>query len=44
VEAKFVRLTKRFLKESEARAITSFVWNIERQRRVAALPELCVVR
>ena len=44
VEAKFARLTKRFLKESEARSITEFVWNIERQRRVAALPELCVVR
>jgi 2-methylcitrate dehydratase len=43
VEAKFRRLTGKFLKEAEARAITDFVWNIEK-RRVAALGELCVVR
>jgi 2-methylcitrate dehydratase len=43
VEAKFRRLTGKFLKEAEARAITDFVWDLEK-RRVAALGELCVVR
>ncbi|MDA4113671.1 MAG: MmgE/PrpD family protein [Thaumarchaeota archaeon] len=43
VEAKFRRLTARFLKEAEAHEITDFVWNLEK-RRVATLGELCVVR
>jgi 2-methylcitrate dehydratase len=43
VEAKFRRLTGKFLKETEARAITDFVWNLEK-RRVPTLGELCVVR
>ncbi|MGA2199311.1 MAG: MmgE/PrpD family protein [Nitrososphaerales archaeon] len=44
VEAKFRRLTKRFLKESATREILDFVWNLEKQRRVATLGELCLVR
>jgi 2-methylcitrate dehydratase len=43
VEAKFRRLTARFLKEAEAHEITDFVWNLEK-RRVATLGELCMVR
>ncbi len=44
VELKFRRLTKRFLKESATREILDFVWNLEKQRQVAALGELCLIR
>jgi len=43
VEAKFRRLISRFMGESAAREIADFVWNLEKQGRVATLAELCVV-
>jgi len=44
VEMKFRMLTHKFLEESEVKEITEFVWNLERQKRAARLPEFCVVR
>ena len=43
VEAKFRRLTSRFLSESAVRDIADFVWSLEKQRHAGALAEICVV-
>ncbi|MGA2663895.1 MAG: MmgE/PrpD family protein [Nitrososphaerales archaeon] len=43
VEEKFLRLTRRYLTEADAREIAKFVWSLER-RRPSELAELCVVR
>jgi 2-methylcitrate dehydratase len=44
VVSKFKLLTKRFLNESQIERIIDFVWTIEKQKDIALLPRLCVVK
>ncbi len=43
VEAKFRRLTKRFMAEAQAQEIMDFVWSLEKQNGISELAELCTV-
>jgi 2-methylcitrate dehydratase len=43
VEAKFRRLTERFLDESQVKGVLDFVWDLEKKKVAGSLAGLCVV-